>query len=116
VSVQPATRWAGPLPIPITLEGQWHRSHPSPAVPPEPAGVDEALLRLLLADLSRGHRRLAIRHYLMLKGRGAGLPTVVERRCASILQECPARQRVQISRDVENWLAMLPGTGPRRQF
>jgi hypothetical protein len=77
----------------------------------EPESI-QSLFELLIGDLGKGHYHLAIRHFLMLKGCGATLPTAIERRCEQLMRTSPASRRHKIESDVRRWLDMLGALAP----
>ena len=71
----------------------------------------DALRSLLDTNLRRGHRRIAIRHWLMLRRLRAELPHSVEHRVAQVRASIAPRDADRIERDVNTW-AELVGLRP----
>ena len=95
---RPATRWVVRPNLEVTASLQSTRAQHD-AVP----CVSGPVQALLVADLSRGHVYIAIRHYLMLRASGAPVPAPVAEECTALLKACPARRLQRIAVDVERW-------------
>lgn len=67
----------------------------------------EALLDLLERSLRRGHRRLALRHYMMLRVRGHAVPAALREAADGLAARCAPRERRAIAAAVHAWAAML---------
>lgn len=67
----------------------------------------EALLALLEHSLARGHRRLAIRRYLMLCWQGHVVPPHLRAACNRLVVESPGPEFGRVSRQVRAWQRML---------
>jgi hypothetical protein len=65
------------------------------------------LLRLLEESLARGHRRMVIRRYLMLKVRGLEVPHALEVTCEELITSRTARDIRRIDAAVREWAWML---------
>ena len=119
--MQPATRWAFPPPFENRTECARRSAQAAArrlaARRSLPGSGDHApLLALLIADLCQGHFHVAVRHFLMLRACGAKLPALIERSCEELLQACPVGRRTKITRDVENWLAMVRDNARRSRM
>jgi hypothetical protein len=122
--VQPVTRWAFPYPFlsEVVSAPRDPHTHYKAGEALQPAQLSddslECLAALLVADLNKGHRYKAIRHFLMLKGRRAPIAPAIEFRCQQLLQACPLPRKRRIEADVQKWLHMLAPfrtTGHNRQ-
>lgn len=67
----------------------------------------EALLDLLEHSLARGHRRLAIRRYLMLCWQGHPVPPRLRAECNRLVAASPTREFGRLAREVRAWQTML---------
>lgn len=118
--MQPVTRWVFPYPFlggTTTNLAPLHFPETAPAVLRFSCNgsVQESIERiaeLLVSDLKKGHHYKAIRHFLMLKGRGAHLASTTEFRCQQLLIDCPMARRKRIEGDVQRWLDMLVPSQP----
>jgi hypothetical protein len=101
--MKPATRWVMLPSFERLLEER------DGLAPPQSVSAAEAsaLPALVARDLHRGHVNLAIRHFLMARACGNGVPRGVERHCEALLEACPGPRRHRIARDVDNWVRML---------
>lgn len=62
-----------------------------------------ALVELLLQDIRRAHKYVAIRHYLMLLRIGARVPEIIDIQCALWLKQCPQQRLARIESGVVAW-------------
>lgn len=62
-----------------------------------------ALVELLLQDIRRAHKYIAIRHYLMLLRIGARVPEVISNQCQQWLNQCPQQRLARIEIGVVAW-------------
>ncbi len=67
----------------------------------------EALLALLEHSLARGHRRLAIRRYLMLCWQGHPVPSRLRAECNRLVIGSTSQEFVRLAHEVRAWQAML---------
>ena len=105
VAPRPATRWVV-LPSFERLCAERDGLKPPGLGAEAPAAASE-LPTLVARDLRRGHVNLAIRHFLMARACGSGVPPGMARRCEVLLQACPSARRHRIARDVDNWVRMV---------
>jgi hypothetical protein len=72
-----------------------------------------AVLQDLLAkDLRRGHRRLALRHFLMLRACGVCPSPQLQEECEQLLGACPEETRRRIAAGVDGWTQMVHSRPP----
>ena len=82
---------------------------PAPAAArarPAPHGVSqrrEVLLVLLRESLVRGHWRVALRRYLMLRGCGFDVPERERQRCETYLARCKSTELGRMQADARAW-------------
>ena len=102
---RPATRWVvrPSFEVPATFRNTHDDGAQHGAVP----CVQGPVQALLAADLAKGHVRLAIRHFLMLRASGVPVPAAVSEECTALLNACPARLLQRIVLDVERWLQVV---------
>jgi hypothetical protein len=105
VAPRPATRWVV-LPSFERLCAE-RDGFAAPASSAPAAAAASELPTLLARDLRRGHVNLAIRHFLMARACGSGVPPGLQRDCEALLRACPSTRRRRIARDVENWVRMV---------
>ena len=74
---------------------------------------ERALVQLLNEDVRRGHRNLAIRHFLMLEARGICIPGHLRQHCEHLLKACPRGVKRQILTAVGLWKEMVQGAGTK---
>ena len=103
VAPQPATRW---VVLPSFERLCAERDGLVAPASAAPAAASE-LPTLVARDLHRGHVNLAIRHLLMARACGSGVPPGMALRCENLLQACPSARRHRIARDVDNWVRMV---------
>jgi len=72
----------------------------------EPDPTTAALLRLLERNARLGQYRLALRHWLMLRERGACVPTHLVSYCEQARERCSRRELAVIESAVAAWVAM----------
>jgi hypothetical protein len=62
---------------------------------------------LLIAELDRGHFKVAARHFLMLQACGAAIPPAVAGRCETIVSALPSARLARIVEAVDEWRRMV---------
>jgi aspartate 1-decarboxylase len=65
------------------------------------------ILDELATSLERGHWRVALRRFLMLRARDFDIPDSYKTRCEALMSACPARDLRRIQDQVQSWVDML---------
>lgn len=112
-SFRPATAWRFPHPYGTQEPAVCAEDAPPAAAPPARAVPHrlphrrEVLLALLQESLMRGHWRVALRRYLMLRGCGFEIPEGERRRCEAYLARCKAAELRRMQADARAWLRFV---------
>jgi hypothetical protein len=108
-SFRPATAWRFPHPYGTREQAVRAAGARSPAAArarAAPHGASqrrEVLLVLLRESLVRGHWRVALRRYLMLRGCGFDVPERERQRCETYLARCKSTELGRMQADARAW-------------
>jgi len=72
-----------------------------------PEDLHQALQLLLERSMRLGHRRLAIRRYLMMCSQGYSVPALEQSFCEDMMDECTQSDLNRIRSSVKSWADML---------
>lgn len=75
--------------------------------PASPENSQKALVNLLACDIRRGHRNVAVRHFLMLESCNAEIPMSLRAECERLMTERPKRTIDRISGSVSSWVQLV---------
>ena len=69
--------------------------------------TSEVIVDQLATSLERGHWRIALRRFLMLRASDFDIPDQYKARCEALMAACPTRDIRRIQDQVQSWVDML---------
>jgi hypothetical protein len=120
---RPATRWQTPAPwrsAPATVSEIGMR-HGAPelegkrqAPPLLCATTAVAMLADLRLSIRRGHWKVAIRRFLMMRARAFDVPAHETRQCSALIAKCPAIDLARMEMAAAEWVRLVTGFAAAR--